>query len=249
MQLLLLSLLKYSEMLSQMITFQQSFELLFQLQIELQGNLLDQNFDKLENELSRIQMKQVQVFSQQVRTILVAKYYLSFFHFYFQLPPVPPPPEELRQSRQHLAKVEPNVDKPLTRLPLTPPPQSMSSRQLSSDAGAATSMSLTDKRLATFKHQPSSPDVLIGKSVRIKGISVSKPCVFKLAAHTTQNSQNKWTKISGLETNIFGLKIMVKSGVEFLILKFYQPLQRYLLTCQANSAFLGRFFCTGQQQL
>lgn len=43
------------------------------------------------------------------------------------LPPVPPPPEELRQSRQHLAKYEPNVDAPLTRLPLTPPPQSMSS--------------------------------------------------------------------------------------------------------------------------
>ena len=34
------------------------------------------------------------------------------FHFYFQLPPVPPPPEELRQSRQHLAKVEPNVAAP-----------------------------------------------------------------------------------------------------------------------------------------
>ena len=87
------------------------------------------------------------------------------FHFYFQLPPVPPPPEELRQSRQHLAKVEPNVAAPLTRLPLTPPPHSMSSRQLSSDAGAATSMSLTDKRLAMFKHQPSSPDVLLGKDV------------------------------------------------------------------------------------
>jgi len=83
------------------------------------------------------------------------------------LPPVPPPPEELRQSRQHLAKVEPNVAAPLTRLPLTPPPQSMSSRQLSSDAGAATSMSLTDKRLAMFKHQPSSPDVLLEKLGRI----------------------------------------------------------------------------------
>ena len=35
------------------------------------------------------------------------------FHFYFQLPPVPPPPEELRQSRQHLAKVEPSVAAPL----------------------------------------------------------------------------------------------------------------------------------------
>ena len=35
---------------------------------------------------------------------------------------------------------------------------------------------------------------------------------------------------------------MVKSGLEFFNLKFYQPLQRYLLTCQANSAFLGKFF-------
>ena len=66
--------------------------------------------------------------------------------------------------------------------------------------------------------------------------------------HTVQNGENKWTKILTLETTIFGLKIMVKSGL-FFILKSYVPLQRYLLTCQANSAFLGRFFCTGQQQL
>ena len=51
-QVLLLSLLRYSEMLSQMITFNHllSFELLFELQKELEGNLLDQNLD----ELSRI---------------------------------------------------------------------------------------------------------------------------------------------------------------------------------------------------
>ena len=41
---------------------------------------------------------------------------------------------------------------------------------------------------------------------------------------------------------------MVRSGLEF-ILKFTEPLQRYLLSCQANSAILGRYFCTGQQQL
>jgi hypothetical protein len=35
--------------------------------------------------------------------------------------------------------------------------------------------------------------------------------------------------------------MMVKSGLEFFILKFSQPL-RYMLTCQANSALLGRFF-------
>jgi hypothetical protein len=48
---------------------------------------------------------------------------------------------------------------------------------------------------------------------------------------------------------IFGLKMTVKSGPEKNILKFRVPLQRYLLTSQANSAFLGRFFWTGQQQL
>ena len=57
-------------------------------------------------------------------------------------------------------------------------------------------------------------------------------------------------KMESLSKNkIFGLTMMVKSGLEKNILKFHVPLQRYLLTCQANSAFLGRFFCTGQQQL
>ena len=39
----------------------------------------------------------------------------------------------------------------------------------------------------------------------------------------------------------FWLKMTVKSGLEKNILKFY----KCLLTCQANSAFLGRLFCTG----
>ena len=59
--------------------------------------------------------------------------------------------------------------------------------------------------------------------------------------------------ISGLKSRVMklsflSLKMMVKSGLEF-ILKFTEPLQRYLLSCQANSAILGRYFCTGQQQL
>ena len=63
---------------------------------------------------------------------------------------------------------------------------------------------------------------------------------FQLALHTTQNSQSKWTKISVPKIKIiFELRMMVKSGLEFLILKFYQPLQRYLLTCQTNSVSLG----------
>jgi hypothetical protein len=44
---------------------------------------------------------------------------------------------------------------------------------------------------------------------------------------------------------IFGLKMMVKSGLEFFILKLKEPLQRYLLTCQATSAFLDHFFAVG----
>ena len=59
--------------------------------------------------------------------------------------------------------------------------------------------------------------------------------------------------ISGLKSRVLkltflALKMMVKSGLEF-ILRFSEPLQRYLLTCQANSALMGRFFGTGQQQL
>ena len=38
---------------------------------------------------------------------------------------------------------------------------------------------------------------------------------------------------------IFGLNMMVKSGLEKFILKYHVPLQRYLLTSQANLAFLG----------
>ena len=59
--------------------------------------------------------------------------------------------------------------------------------------------------------------------------------------------------ISGLKSRVLKLpfltlKMMGKSGLEF-ILKLTEPLQRYLLSCQANSAILGRYFCTGQQQL
>ena len=43
-------------------------------------------------------------------------------------------------------------------------------------------------------------------------------------------------------TAIFGLNMMVKSGLEFFILKLNEPLHRYLLTCQANSACLCRCF-------
>ena len=59
--------------------------------------------------------------------------------------------------------------------------------------------------------------------------------------------------ISGLKPRVMklsflSLKMMVKSGLE-VILKFIELLQRYLLSCQANSVILSRYFCAGQQQL
>ena len=57
--------------------------------------------------------------------------------------------------------------------------------------------------------------------------------------------------ISGLKSWVlklpfFNLKWWWKM-VYLFFLESTEPLQRYLLTCLANSAFLGRFFCTGQQ--
>ena len=52
--------------------------------------------------------------------------------------------------------------------------------------------------------------------------------------HTSQNSFNKWTKISSLEIDIFDLKMMVKSGLEFFILKFTKPLQSCCCPVQKN---------------
>ena len=67
--------------------------------------------------------------------------------------------------------------------------------------------------------------------------------------HTNLNSLYNWTKISSLEIDIFDLKMMVKSGLDFFYFEIQQAPSEILLTCQANSAFLGRFFSTGQQQL
>ena len=39
--------------------------------------------------------------------------------------------------------------------------------------------------------------------------------------------------------------MMMKSGLEKIILKFHGGLQRYLLTCQANSALLADYFALG----
>ena len=70
---------------------------------------------------------------------------------------------------------------------------------------------------------------------------------------TSEPTPARTLSISGLKSRVLklsflSLQMMLKSGLEF-ILKLTEPLQRYLLSCQANSAFLGRYFCTGQQQL
>ena len=67
-----------------------------------------------------------------------------------------------------------------------------------------------------------------------------KICYFYQASqsfHTSQNSFNKWTKISILEITIFDLKMMVKSGLEFFVLKFTEPFQRY--TVNEYKAIIG----------
>ena len=60
----------------------------------------------------------------------------------------------------------------------------------------------------------------------------------------------KTLSISGLKSwdlklSFLSLKMMAKSCLEF-ILKFTKPLHRYLLSCQANLAIMGRYYCTGQ---
>ena len=57
---------------------------------------------------------------------------------------------------------------------------------------------------------------------------------YKQIPHTTQNSHNKWTKILSLEMTIFGLNMMVKSGLEKIILKFHVPLQSCCCPVQKN---------------
>ena len=61
-------------------------------------------------------------------------------------------------------------------------------------------------------------------------------CNTYFAAHTSQNSFYKQTKISALEITIFGLKMKVKSGIDFFILKSNKPLQSGCCPLQKKSA-------------
>ena len=57
----------------------------------------------------------------------------------------------------------------------------------------------------------------------------------------------KWTKILTLEITIFGLKMMVKSGLEKIILKFHVPLRplELLLPSAEKTARKGRIGLAG----
>ena len=49
-------------------------------------------------------------------------------------------------------------------------------------------------------------------------------------SHHTQTS--KWTKLLTLKITIFGLKMMVKSGLERIILKFHSPFRVAAAQCK-----------------
>ena len=61
----------------------------------------------------------------------------------------------------------------------------------------------------------------------------------EITLHTVQNSQNKWTKISDLETNIFELKLGVKSGLEFFYFEILLAPSELLLPSAERSAQKG----------
>ena len=61
-------------------------------------------------------------------------------------------------------------------------------------------------------------------------------------AHTAQNSQNKWTKISGLETNIFELKIS-NDGEKWSRIFYFEIL---LAPSELPANLPGQFSLSGQ---
>ena len=105
-----------------------------------------------------------------------------------------------------------------------------------------------------FKY--AQPDCSLYSKVSNLGVKPLLPFhagLFQCLKKLTYFTPARTLSISGLKSRVLklsflSLKMMAKSGLE-LILKFTEPLQRYLLSCQANSAILGRYFCTGQQQL
>ena len=92
--------------------------------------------------------------------------------------------------------------------------------------------------------------------IKEKKMEKSSPSIYRdvhALLHVPHVTPTRTLSISGLKSRVLklsllSLKMMVKSGLEF-VLKFTEPLQRYLLSCHANSAIPGRYFCIGQQQL
>ena len=66
-----------------------------------------------------------------------------------------------------------------------------------------------------------------------------------LTENITRHSIMLWTKILILKITSFGL---MKSGIDFFLLKFQKPLQP-LANLSGQFSISGTFFCTGKQQL
>ena len=108
-------------------------------------------------------------------------------------------------------------------------------------------------RQALPSFSPGSLQVLQMFSPRLS--SGSLQVLHRLSSRLSSGSPTpaRTLSIIGLKSRVlklpfFNLKMMIRNGLDFF-LKSTEPLQRYLLSCQANSAHLGRYFCTGQQQL
>ena len=60
-----------------------------------------------------------------------------------------------------------------------------------------------------------------------------------LLTHTTYKGKNKWTKILSHETSLFGLKMMVKSGLEFFYFEILRAPSELLLPSAKKNAHIG----------
>jgi hypothetical protein len=75
---------------------------------------------------------------------------------------------------------------------------------------------------------------LCPKTSWIENVHVCQKNYWAERYHTSLNSFNKGTKISSLEIDIFDLKMMMKSGLEFFVLKLTEPLQGCCCPVQKN---------------
>ena len=95
-----------------------------------------------------------------------------------------------------------------------------------------------------FGEIPGAQDCICKHSFTINLVSIP---MHPVIPHTTQNGQTKQSKMLTLETTIFGLKMLVKSGLEKIILKFHEPLQSRCCPVQKNLLRKAELALSGQQ--